>query len=78
MYQIACNPEFQFHKGTIKTQYLLKYRDRTLLFQFHKGTIKTCLTNSGFSRLRIFQFHKGTIKTEISIEYSLTIHISIP
>ena len=35
----ACS--FQFHKGTIKTDFILNHADVTMPFQFHKGTIKT-------------------------------------
>ena len=33
---------FQFHKGTIKTFFILIYPTMIISFQFHKGTIKTC------------------------------------
>ena len=55
-------PEFQFHKGTIRTQNIIKMGYDNQLFQFHKGTIRTfCskLTTVPFK----FQFHKGTIRT---------------
>ena len=32
---------FQFHKGTIKTQWRIVYHTDFEKFQFHKGTIKT-------------------------------------
>ena len=32
---------FQFHKGTIKTKFLVGVVLALLKFQFHKGTIKT-------------------------------------
>ena len=35
------NIQFQFHKGTIKTQKILNMFNRAGIFQFHKGTIKT-------------------------------------
>ena len=34
-------PEFQFHKGTIRTQNIIKMGYDNQLFQFHKGTIRT-------------------------------------
>ena len=34
-------PEFQFHKGTIKTWVQRKHHTGVHKFQFHKGTIKT-------------------------------------
>ena len=33
--------QFQFHKGTIRTQPLAHLSHAMLLFQFHKGTIRT-------------------------------------
>ena len=32
---------FQFHKGTIKTQFTYQMMLLLIKFQFHKGTIKT-------------------------------------
>ena len=34
-------PIFQFHKGTIRTQFLVDLRLKQKQFQFHKGTIRT-------------------------------------
>ena len=62
MYQIACNPEFQFHKGTIKTFYLLQSK----LYIQNFNSIKVRLKREhfrSFSTATQFQFHKGTIKT---------------
>ena len=39
----AFGQEFQFHKGTIRTQILLAHGGRCWTFQFHKGTIRTYL-----------------------------------
>ena len=33
--------QFQFHKGTIKTEIAEIDGQKTIKFQFHKGTIKT-------------------------------------
>ena len=33
--------EFQFHKGTIRTNLLAQLKNAELVFQFHKGTIRT-------------------------------------
>ena len=33
--------QFQFHKGTIKTQAIKEANEAAISFQFHKGTIKT-------------------------------------
>ena len=38
--------QFQFHKGTIKTDYFNAVLPRPQLFQFHKGTIKTILIHN--------------------------------
>ena len=37
-------PQFQFHKGTIKTILPPLRSNVVLIFQFHKGTIKTLTT----------------------------------
>ena len=34
---------FQFHKGTIRTDYTKVVQENSFLFQFHKGTIRTIL-----------------------------------
>ena len=54
---------FQFHKGTIRTCFLLVRCLVHIEFQFHKGTIRTqeCYRVEG-ADFR-FQFHKGTIRT---------------
>ena len=59
-------PEFQFHKGTIKTCRPMVEEGDTYKFQFHKGTIKT-RWYSIVSMTHQFQFHKGTIKTDLFI-----------
>ena len=54
---------FQFHKGTIRTEYgPTTYRPH-YQFQFHKGTIRTKTLGVDFDLLQLFQFHKGTIRT---------------
>ena len=56
-------PQFQFHKGTIRTSGSQASYYSQMAFQFHKGTIRTMR----FSNLPLdyftFQFHKGTIRT---------------
>ena len=41
MEKSTVRPEFQFHKGTIKTYLAHDVMEAALAFQFHKGTIKT-------------------------------------
>ena len=69
---------FQFHKGTIKTE----YEDVFLLvdaeFQFHKGTIKTEYEDVFLLVDAEFQFHKGTIKTGLPPSIPQGCEISIP
>ena len=36
---------FQFHKGTIRTNFFVNQKVYTLQFQFHKGTIRTLIGN---------------------------------
>ena len=38
----AINPEFQFHKGAIRTSRKTKTSLWVSEFQFHKGAIRTC------------------------------------
>ena len=54
---------FQFHKGTIKTLFLVMSAIIFVAFQFHKGTIKTESGKWSNYGGMLFQFHKGTIKT---------------
>ena len=70
--------EFQFHKGTIKTDLGRKGFCRRTKFQFHKGTIKTKHHGKTQFHQKTFQFHKGTIKTKGST-FSINItSVSIP
>ncbi len=45
--------EFQFHKGTIKTQGINTAAQTFIAFQFHKGTIKTIRQQYTFERIGI-------------------------
>ena len=70
--------KFQFHKGTIKTNFSMVSSWLISAFQFHKGTIKTHGINV-FGELQIlFQFHKGTIKTKLKAPNHKNMIISIP
>ena len=54
---------FQFHKGTIKTRYLLMYELRWLAY-FNSIKVRLKLMSAVLATLLgAFQFHKGTIKT---------------
>ena len=55
--------EFQFHKGTIRTQSSHGACKIHFSFQFHKGTIRTYILPFLRRQLCEFQFHKGTIRT---------------
>ena len=64
--------QFQFHKGTIKTELHNAVASGYALFQFHKGTIKTAVQERHNIHATSFQFHKGTIKTQSgTLNYSL-------
>ena len=52
---------FQFHKGTIKTQYFGTDKTFVFEFQFHKGTIKTIKQN----HLRLFILCFNSIKVRL-------------
>ena len=54
---------FQFHKGTIRTEYFVRFQFVVVKFQFHKGTIRTFLQCCLIYGSITFQFHKGTIRT---------------
>ena len=55
--------EFQFHKGTIRTEEFDEFIDMENTFQFHKGTIRTHGEAETTEGVSLFQFHKGTIRT---------------
>ena len=69
---------FQFHKGTIKTDYLSVNTSLNNAFQFHKGTIKTEYGPTTLRPHYQFQFHKGTIKTAVDEVHGQLNGISIP
>ena len=66
IYQVVTINQFQFHKGSIKTQELCELLPALSPFQFHKGSIKTRKPLPSLHRDLPFQFHKGSIKTIIS------------
>ena len=54
--------EFQFHKGTIRTQYLKDLAAKDI----HFNSIKVRLERKFYIKdawVKAFQFHKGTIRT---------------
>ena len=55
--------QFQFHKGTIRTDQETDAARQQHQFQFHKGTIRTLQTRQEIPSAEEFQFHKGTIRT---------------
>ena len=56
-------PQFQFHKGTIKTPDGRQYSTAMRYFNSIKVQLKLYyIVKAEF--IRIFQFHKGTIKTQ--------------
>ena len=55
-------PEFQFHKGTIKT--LVERRQLEIKAHFNSINVQLKLPMYGYNSVSLpFQFHKGTIKT---------------
>ena len=56
-------PQFQFHKGAIRTAGVPSIVGGVPPFQFHKGAIRTRKTSKTGRRLSAFQFHKGAIRT---------------
>ena len=77
--RVLVNLEFQFHKGTIRTDLLGTAIAALGRFQFHKGTIRTEGVIQLAKILPIFQFHKGTIRTEVSSRNKISFEeISIP
>ena len=55
-------PVFQFHKGTIETQYSCFCPTKTKRFQFHKGTIETLTLNLTYSQQVNFNSIKVRLK----------------
>ena len=53
---------FQFHKGTIRTTYLIRLRALTLRFNYIKVRLEQALGGDTLVCM-MFQFHKGTIRT---------------
>jgi len=58
---------FQFHNGSIKTNYAKMNDIKECLFQFHNGSIKTKTESVTLEPLYMFQFHNGSIKTHIGV-----------
>ena len=56
-------PEFQFHKGTIKTLRCLNTLMSKNYFNSIKVRLKLSATLNTLDEQLTFQFHKGTIKT---------------
>ena len=54
--------KFQFHKGTIRTDYLTPSSDMD--FNFNSIKVRLELKQpAAYYPIRLFQFHKGTIRT---------------
>ena len=61
---------FQFHKGTIKTNYPKELAIRQTNFNSIKVRLKRNFKSDTYGII-IFQFHKGTIKTRLSYEINM-------
>ena len=55
--------KFQFHYGTIKSNYWCNSFGDYGWFQFHYGTIKSIEASQMVVAIYEFQFHYGTIKS---------------
>ena len=62
-YNINTVTEFQFHKGTIRTEFCLLYENNDNNFNSIKVRLELRLSSLLSSKASIFQFHKGTIRT---------------
>ena len=62
--------QFQFHKGTIKTNYPKELAIRQTNFNSIKVRLKRNFKSDTYGII-IFQFHKGTIKTRLSYEINM-------
>ena len=70
-------PQFQFHKGTIKT--ISNLTNKLILRHFNSIKVRLKrLGRKGFDRNTEFQFHKGTIKTQAIYGNTVASNISIP
>ena len=70
--------KFQFHYGTIKSEYRQKHSFPLSEFQFHYGTIKSQWESPNPSTFNVFQFHYGTIKSNCILVKHFILYISIP
>ena len=57
--------EFQFHKGTIRTELEEETRFEDALFQFHKGTIRTVISITSFLLFANF----NSIKVQLELMF---------
>ena len=75
--EVLVELEFQFHKGTIKTEDWQGEAHSRLHFNSIKVQLKLGLRKRK-KRVVLFQFHKGTIKTFTSTIPPKPLQISIP
>ena len=63
---------FQFHEGSINTDFLLLPLLARSAFQFHEGSINTVLQRERQRQAYRFQFHEGSINTvaKLNFKYS--------
>ena len=76
--ELSPPPEFQFHKGAIRTCSALFCNKEVDIFQFHKGAIRTSTAEPAEGAAMVFQFHKGAIRTELAADSGDVYAISIP
>ena len=70
---------FQFHKGTIRTPFIIICTIAVFNFNSIKVQLELDNLDVGFHRLVVFQFHKGTIRTTSSgASILISSFISIP
>ena len=66
MWHYQVTPQFQFHKGTIRTDIISQLRKPSQPFQFHKGTIRTIYSRVSTEKQTYF----NSIKVQLEQTYN--------
>ena len=61
-------PEFQFHKGAIRTAHMFTYQEEDGKFQFHKGAIRTVMKKNNIKQLKE-NFNSIKVRLERAFPY---------
>ena len=75
---MTSTPKFQFHKGTIRTQFGSESVVNLNLFQFHKGTIRTFRSLNSTISMNHFNSIKVQLEPCGAVPLGVLMPISIP